>query len=316
MNIKKKSIIIPAFALLIGASLAGSISGTVAWYQYSTRVNAAYVGISGGESGNLQIKLPNGDWVSRLTFDDIGDYLADNSIGQKLAPVTPGAAMDKDSAIPTEGFLRNPIAGHGPYSQWEGADDTNYVSIPLKLRYVEREDGNENEIEKNIYLSDLLIQKDPSAANAAKDDISEAVRVHISCDGEEHLISLNGGSIDTHGHLDLDGDGADDQAYNGTDKYGFDGGSLVDIEYGEGEQEAYAVTDLLVGTNNSDLKLTGVSDDKVIGKTKAGGVDMIITIWVEGWQELDADNYPSLWDSTFIDSSFDVGFEFAVNPEE
>ena len=34
MNIKKKSIIIPAFALLIGASLAGSITGTGAWYQY------------------------------------------------------------------------------------------------------------------------------------------------------------------------------------------------------------------------------------------------------------------------------------------
>ena len=314
MNIKKKSIIIPAFTLLIGAALAGSVSGTVAWYQYSTRVNTAYVGVSAGESGNLQVKLANGEWSTRITFDQIDTYLSNNSIGQKFAPITSGE-MDKDDDVPAK-FYRNPIAGHGPYAEWEEADETNYVTIPLKLRYVERVDGVETDIARKIYLSDLTIQKDP-LAHTDKDDISEAVRVHIECGAYKHLISLSGGSIDTNGKLDLDADGHDDEAYNGTDKkYGFDGGTLEPITYGAGEQEAYAVNDLLVTPNDSNLKLANVDDSKIIGITEDGGVDMTITIWVEGWQELSTGNYPSLWSSKLIESSFDVGFEFAVDPEE
>ena len=37
-------VIVPTLAIAIGAAIAGSISGTVAWYQYSTRVNVAYLG--------------------------------------------------------------------------------------------------------------------------------------------------------------------------------------------------------------------------------------------------------------------------------
>ena len=314
MNIKKKSIIIPAFTLLIGAALAGSVTGTVAWYQYSTRVNTAYVGVSTGESGNLQVKLGSGEWSTRLTFDQIGTYLQGQSSGTQMAPITSGN-MAKDGDLPAK-FYRNPIPGHGPYAEWEEADATNYVAIPLKLRYVKRDNGVESDDVKSIYLSDLTIQKDP-LANTERNDISAAVRVYIECGSYKHLISLGGGSIDTNGKLDLDADGNPDQAYNGTDKrYGFDGGTLADVTYGAGTQEAYAVSDLLVTPNDSNLNLANVSDDKIIGKTADGGVDMTITIWVEGWQELGTGTYPSLWDSKFIESSFDVGFEFAVDPAE
>ena len=312
MNVKKKSIIIPAFTLLIGTALAGSVTGTVAWYQYSTRVNTAYVGISAGESGNLQVKLADGKWSTRLTFDQISTYLNKPTVksGTQMAPITSGA-MEKNGDKPAK-FYRNPIPGHGPYAEWEKADATNYVTIPLKLRYVERVNGVESEVAKKLYLSDLTIQKDPSAANAAKDDISDAIRVHIECGSYKHLISIKGEEIDTNGQLDLDADGNPDEAYDGTDKrYGFDGGSLAPVTYGAGVQEAYKVSDLLVTPNDSNLNLAGVSDDKIIGQTADGGVDMTITIWVEGWQELSNTN---LWNSKTIESKFDVGFEFAVDP--
>ena len=317
MNIKKKSIIIPAFALLIGASLAGSISGTVAWYQYSTRVQTAYIGVSGGESGNLQISLDGGStWNSRLTYDDIGDYLHDQNIGQELVPVTSGN-LGKDDALPAT-FFSNPIVGRGAYDDWEEATNKNYVSIPLKVRYVERkENGTEVEAVKKLYLSDLTIQKDSlQVQNANQLDISEAVRVHIDCGGVRHLISLSGGETLTNGKLDLDADTHADKAYDGSDKrYGFDGGNLEEITYGEGKQVSYSKADLVV-TPNDDLTLDGVSDAKVIGETKAGGVDMTLTIWVEGWHAFENGDYPSLWNSKYIKASFDVGLEFAVNPEE
>ena len=44
MKTNKKNIIIPALMMAVGLGLVGSISGTVAWYQYSTRVNVAYLG--------------------------------------------------------------------------------------------------------------------------------------------------------------------------------------------------------------------------------------------------------------------------------
>ena len=44
----KKKIIVSALTLIAGFGLAGSVTSTIAWYQYSTRTNGALVGVSGG----------------------------------------------------------------------------------------------------------------------------------------------------------------------------------------------------------------------------------------------------------------------------
>ena len=87
-------IIIPAFALLAGASLVGSISGTVAWYQYSTRANVSYIGSSAGVIGNLQVRLAGGEWGPQVSTDDVLDYLG----AQHVEPVTPGN-LGKDESL-------------------------------------------------------------------------------------------------------------------------------------------------------------------------------------------------------------------------
>ena len=231
--------------------------------------------------------------------------------------------MDKDDALPAD-FYRNPIAGKGEYSKWQKADESNYVSLPLELRFVERNGSGENNVAKDVYLSDLYIAAD-DANGTAKKDLSDAIRFHVASDDGvdqiNRLISKNGGSIAVNGKLDLDGDGELDQAYTGN-KYGFgDGNQLVDVVYGEGNQVAYAakVEDgLLVKTNEDDLdldelELNGAS--KSIGKTLASSSEYLkvnITIWVEGWQEFA--NSP-IWDADYIDSQFDIGFEFATDIE-
>ena len=97
MKLNKK-IIAPALTLLAGASLAGSVTGTIAWYQYSTRANVSYIGTSAGVIGNLQIRLPNGEWGPQIQTDDVLDYLTDEGIyGEHVEPVTPGALAKNDS---------------------------------------------------------------------------------------------------------------------------------------------------------------------------------------------------------------------------
>ena len=97
MKLNKK-MIIPAFALLAGASLVGSISGTIAWYQYSTRTNVSYIGTSAGSIGNLQIRLAGGDWGTQISIQDVDSYLSAQGIGRDVEPVTPGA-LAKDGSL-------------------------------------------------------------------------------------------------------------------------------------------------------------------------------------------------------------------------
>ena len=378
MKIKKKSIIIPAFALLIGASLAGSITGTVAWYQYSTRVNAAYVGVSGGTSGNLQMRLRDGnynaqtgDWITRLSVSDIQTYLAGTTekYGEAIQPITSGN-MEKDGALPAN-FYASPLYGQaGAYAgNWQVANTKSYDVIPLQLRYVER-DGDleggakdDKNLAKKVFLTDLLIQGDK--ANTAdpldvKKDLSDAIRFHIDAYSDDdalvpanhinRLVSKKGGTTITNGQLDLDGDGALDYKYN-SDKYGFGSDEKTQLVYGEGFQVAFSnETEVRSGTyydykgdpatdtnvypmvvapvSEGSLDLLDSNKEYDTGKSKSIGstiaaddkyLNVDITIWVEGWQTFeDANTHKQnpIWGMDYIGSSFDVGFEFAVDTAE
>ena len=270
MNIKKKSIIIPAFALLIGASLAGSVTGTIAWYQYSTRVNVAHYNVSGGTSGNLQMRIKdddygqNGDWLTTLTAKDIRGYLNTQGYGKQVLPITSGE-MGKDDAAPADdGFHLNPIAGRGPYGEWTKAEKANFIRIPLQLRYVKR-DGefkkvngvvtDDEEEKRDVYISDLVLRQD--LGDNDHDDLSDALRFHVYSyqdeaaeedvdpqnpadhikDGSKlnHLISRQGGTTVVEGKLDLDGNGQNDWGYTDNNKYGnFDetGNNYKELIYG------------------------------------------------------------------------------------
>ena len=364
MNIKKKSIIIPAFALLIGASLAGSITGTVAWYQYSTRVNTAYVGVSGGTSGNLQIKLGNNEWSTRLTKDTIETYVGNSEYGANIMPITSGA-MDKDDALPTD-FYSNPLYGQDSYNKWIKAEKANYIVLPLQLRYVERDGVKEvgvdaKNVAKEVFLSDLTIKGHSTNAANEKEDLSDAIRFHIDAFKEEdrnapanhinRLISKKGGTTVTEGQLDLDGDGDLDCKYNSGDIYGFDDGDTTSpIIYGNGSQVAFSnevetragsyytsdgqdgadanVYGMVVDSVDDTLDIENSTKEYDTGKSKSIGstiesetefLNVVVTIWVEGWQTFENANHEhkSIWDSAdFIKSSFDVGFQFAVDPVE
>ena len=325
----KKKIIIPAFALLIGAALAGSVTGTAAWYQYSTKVNGAFIGASGGASGNLNMRIRKEGygWTTFLAKETIRSYLTSESCGTNIQPITPAVdenGLGKDAALPVNAqsapdFCLNPVPGKGPYSTWKRATKANYVVIPLQLRYVKQGASELEYKAEKVYLSDLVLEQRTTGGTTS--DISDALRFHISNGTTSHLISKNGGTTVTKGQLDLDGDGSPDSA-RASDKYGFNDSSApaaTPIEYGDGNQISYAKADMIAasrdGLNGDDLVDDSATDAKLIGTTVANSSSFLnvdITIWVEGWQQFSSS---AIWADSFIGSDFNIGFEFAVNAE-
>lgn len=318
MKLNRK-IIIPATTLLIGVALAGSATSTIAWYQYSTKTNVAYLGTSAGTSGNLLVRIKgyhnedaDGGWKTYINYSDVNTFLGND---KEIKPITPGK-MGKNEAIPLDNenkqaFYSNPVYDFGPLSQWERASDKNYVQLPLQFKFVER-DGTKNQDKfveeqkaKDLYLSDLLIQDDYQNTALAKKDLSNAIRVHFESyqDGsqEEHLnrlVSKSGADTKTVDKLDLNNDKEIDKHYDITDAdehaamYGF--GEHPELE---GSDIYYGSADGLTDDANALQKSYAVSSDEnngilnvKLGQTSATEgkyLNVVVTIWVEGWQKFE-----------------------------
>ena len=323
-----KRVIVPTLSICLGAAIVGSISGTVAWYQYSTRVSAAYLGTSAGTAGNLKLRIKgtntatNDAWVNSLTKDDISAYLESKGLGEKIIPITAGN-LDADAAIRTYNaeedpneepnmkplFFKNPIRSFEERvdyssSSWLKAEQSMYIQIPLEVAFIEfdgEEKGEEDKeyLEKDVYISDLLIQEDwsnTSDPESLKKDLSSAVRVHISSyrdddESQDHaessfnrLISRDGGAILTEGYLDLDGDDHDDTYIDGDKaaQYGFGNSSEIaantkKVIYGEGIQTAY-IADVNKVENSSYKNLADEDVPQTIypAVTKSVGDSMVL----------------------------------------
>ena len=250
--LSKNKIIVSALALCIGASLAGSVSGTIAWYQYSTRANVAFIGQSGGFSGNLQMRFAseaNNDsaWRTRITWQEMNNELTNNLpqgvSNLKIVPMTFGK-LAKNESIANKKAYTQPIPGIADMTKWVEAKPENYAQFTLQLRYNERDGVEQGEpavdaknVAEDVYLTKLLIQED--ASNGEKGDLSNAIRVHVSTTNgsqtKNKLFSNLGRDMATTGALDVDGDGKPDKAYPDGDEFGFEhnDSQLANIIYGD-----------------------------------------------------------------------------------
>ena len=266
MKLNKNKIIVSTLALTIGASLAASVSSTIAWYQYSTRANVSFIGESSGFSGNLQMRFKGeDDWRTRITWQEMAKKLAEGNYAEQVMPMTFGE-MGRDDALPVNGFVQ-PQLWKNNMADWSAAEEKHYAQFELELRFNERDGVVQNQqdaknVERKVYLSKLLIQED--GANGEKGDLSDAVRIHISSsygnDSMNKLISNKGGKTYTNGKLDLDDDGRNDRAYTlagDAGEFGFgEGNQLKEIVYGEGSQVSYAAkSELVDGTKWSEEEI-------------------------------------------------------------
>lgn len=328
MNNKK--IIVSTLALAMGAALAGSVSGTVAWFQYSTRAQVAYIGTSAHCSENLEVRVGTaGSWTTDLqstdiqgAIDTINASVTENAdkIGTDLQPITTGE-LAANAALPTN-FYKNPIYQFTDKTTWGTADAANYVQFDLYF-HVKDVDGKSTVtyLEKDLYLVDLTITSVQSDNSTL--DLSEAVRVHFASNettATNNLFAKKGSdatvATNVYGSLDLNNNGDLDKkaGYEWEDR----GDALV---YGDnGKQQ---VANNVAGTNvlaNDANPYSIVANKGKLGKIAASeaGFKITVTIWLEGWTQLsekpenNGTTGSAVWDpATYIGKKFQVGMRFA-----
>ena len=294
-----KKIIVSTLALAMGAALAGSVSGTVAWFQYATRAQVSYIGTSGHCSELLQISVDDGStWKNEFETSDLtgNNVTAD---GSDIVPITSGGVA-KDANVSS--FYSNPIyqiSGASYADTWNEALTSNYLQFTIKFRVADvNENGKTDYLDKDIYLLDLTLQDADGSG-----DLSEALRVHFHTSaGVNFLIAKTATSTATSGNLDLNGDNSPDLA----EGYEWDTGRSA-ITYGSGTQTSYAVDELLA----SDDGTGNLSGGESLGNTGGGAsFSITVTIWLEGWHQY---NSSAIWDSEdYVGKGFQVGMRFAV----
>ena len=332
-------IIIPTVAIAMGAALVGSVSSTLAWYQYSTKAQAAYIGTSVGKSENLEIKtadkIANTDtyvWKTNLGSADVNKLVALNDATDKnIIPITPAfteenadGVLAANAALPGS-FVSGIETGVEKYGGFEHlAAAKNYVQFTLNIRYKKTETDS-SYVAKNLKLVDLTITDD-SGANGAKLDLYKAVRVHFAAgtgnsasynlfardddnNNAEHAVLVT----NTFGNLDTDNDHVLDKAM----VYEWDDDANNNVMYGIENSTQSAKNAAYRNDNNKFSHLIGV-----LPADEEEGLAVTVTIWLEGWQKLSeiptnnvditgTDPVSAMWKpETYNNKHFNVGMRF------
>ena len=312
-------IIIPAAMLAVGVALVGSISSTLAWYQYSTKAQAAYIGTSVGQSENLEIQRKDEHWVTNLTSSEVEKLAGADVKAKNLIPVTPRIAgngiLAKDAALPDAATFENSIeTGVAGYGEQRGDVETNYVQFTLKIHYKQL-DSQASYKAKKLKLADLTIMENASAASE-NGDLYKAIRVHFSAGESNRLYANNGVSTDetittvTHGNLDTDNNGDFDKTLG----YEWEQQSQQSVIYGIADSQQVAYNSSYADNLNWEIGTLPADD--------VNGLAVTVTIWLEGWQKLagfpngNADNSgeqpkSAMWDPLkYVNKKFNVGMRF------
>ena len=323
---KMNKIIIPAAMLAVGVALVGSISSTLAWYQYSTKAQAAYIGTSVGQSENLEIQKKDTKWASNLPSSEVEKLAGADVAPKNLIPVTPGITGDgnlaKDAALPAIANFENSIeTGVEGYGDQRGDITTNVVQFTLKIRY-KKTDSAITYQAKKLKLVDLTIMEN-AGSPSSKSDLYKAVRVHFSAGESNRLYANNGVNTDetittaTYGNLDTGNNGLDAQnnpIYDKKEGYEWEPASQQNVVYGISGSNQVAYNSSY--EDNLDWEIG------TLPANSAEGLAVKVTIWLEGWQKLlgipdgnadDRGEHPesAMWDpQTYVNAKFNVGMRF------
>lgn len=312
-----KKITVTALSTVLGLGLVGSISGAVAWYQYSTRATTSIIGTSTGNGGTLQIKkVGSENWARDLNTTD----LTGGTPFAGFAPVTFGGfdgTVDTNT-LPAKAY-KEPSRQDTQPASWttgwkEAVANTDYVQYSINLQALEltenATDGaaDYKRVAKDVYLSNIVLE-DVENESTRNPQIINSIRVHIAVTDSQgsraYLLSvadLSSEGLKTFGNLDLDGDGADD--------------TVGAYEWDKTE------TKIIYGENDTYLKSLAsssiIGDEHPIAKTPADDsseTTITVTIWSEGWSLLDSEA-SAMWDPTkHYAANFHVGLTFDVGDD-
>ena len=324
---KMNKIIIPAAMLAVGVALVGSVSSTLAWYQYSTKAQAAFIGTSVGQSENLEIQKKDGKWTGNLPSSEVEKLAGADVTPKNLIPVTPGIAaadgnLGKDDALPAVANFENSIeTGIEEYGEQRGDVSTNVIQFTLNIHY-KQVDQEVSYKAKTLKLVDLTIM-DNASAPSTKADLYKAIRVHISA-GDSHRLYANNGkpaeetiTTATYGNLDTINNGRDpvsgDPIYDKKQGYEWEAASQENVVYGIENSQQVAYNTAYADNLNWEIGTLPATE---------AGLAVTVTIWIEGWQKLsgvpegNADRNgetpeSAIWDpQVYSNKKFNVGMRF------
>ena len=321
MKINKTKVTITTLALAMGAALAGSISGSVAWYQYSTRASAKVAGVSAGTARNLQIAkaVTSGDpeWTNAISYEAVNF--------RPVSVVADGATISKFVEHPVYQYEELPELTENEKTT-DGITTVAYADYEFIFRVkdtIGADEGDEMFVAKNVYLSYFNVAY--TTASGTK-DITSAVRVSI--DGtNDFIVSKNGGDTLTEGNLDIGGATGNDTNYwdckdeadpvtNGLASYVKYTNDKTVVAPAQSKYTSTSAANVKANVDDEyDLEPTTANSNKNAGKdialtTTAGSSNTVkVRIWIEGWQEL---NSSSLWDAGYLEQNFEVQMQFQV----
>lgn len=300
MKINKK-LVVATLSTALGLGIVGSISGTVAWYQYATKGMVSIVGNNVSNGGVLQISTDHTDWKKDLYTNDVK-----GTFDMNFVPVTFGESA-KNVALPAQAY-QNPIYGVKDMTSWKTATvNEHYLQYDIYLRAEKyNAEGNLEAFNAPVYISDMQIL-DVSGSNP----VADAVRVHIDVDGgSKFLIASSDTEIDTYGKLDLDNNGQNDPELG----YQWEG-PASEVEYGKVDTPANA--NKLSSYTIAELKASRDGEGYLTGGTKICDTTttyakLTITVWLEGWEKLN-DPASAIWKYTKQGGAqFRLGITFDV----
>lgn len=347
-----KKLIVSAFAGALTLGVVGSISGTVAWYQFSNKSTVQLIGLSSGKDRYLKLAIADvmpaatsSDWKSDLFTKDVETYLASvHPSGTPLLEYEPGtpsvAGFTKDTAWTAATKMRpNPDYQNFNINDWGTLGAHRYVELPVWVGYLEKDSTTTKLVSREIGVSDVTIE---NIAVSGKLDISSAVRVHIQNEDAltaESALFANVAETTTHAKLDiggpagLDRDGAFPEVFHdevtGHD-YLVESGT--EKEYGEynesneivnSKQTSYdlatpATKTAIMNTKTSNGDEIEINGGLNYGKTEENkAMKFTVRIWLEGWQTLtdggESPTISAIWDEMKYDlAKFAVKFTFVA----
>lgn len=336
MKISKK-VLIPVFASAMGLAVIGGVSGSVAWYQYNSKVTASYIGVSTADTGVLRIKEGSGSWTRAV----------DKGANNKLRPVT----FDKVSAesdkfdttkgwtTPEAGAGNAEVLGHGSYYEgkdyvpasgtsaeekgyagWIQASSSDFAQFDLYFdayqTNAEENDSGYTHVARPVFLSNYILRSLDADGNViSTKNAEDAIRIQFDVLNDSNEITsqiITGKEASTtklNGALDLDGSGTADKYHatpfndvpNTTGEGAING---TEIEYGlHGVNQTVTA---LSSYNSSSNALFSTSGDE------AKPTHVRVSIWLEGWALLNSATRAEWNPFKVAGCSVQVGLEFTT----
>lgn len=235
---------ITILGLSTALSLVGSISGTIAWYAYSTRALVSYTGTSVQSTTQLQIGIKsdvvvnfttNSDLIEDVTFEGDSNHYYFMKVGSGGLPAaiindylsTKGYATNILEPLSSYGYatgqninLRNRPTTNRPSDVPTAAEITKYVEIPFVFRVFAANAGTSSFVaDRDIFLSGATAIAAPNLeGNTDGNEIHNSIRLYVDrTNGDNYILnpsSTTNGRTKCAGVLNLTGGRSGSQHYD------------------------------------------------------------------------------------------------------